>query len=126
MERLPKERRLRGRDRIGQLFAEGARGSSGAILVRAVRNDDPGVTRIVAVAGKKLGNAVRRNRMRRRLRAAFRTCGESLPGGWDFALVARRELLEAEWPQVIRDLEKAMRRAVGDIPSGPRPFRPRR
>jgi ribonuclease P protein component len=126
-EGLPRESRLRGRDRIGDLFAEGTGGVSGAVLAKALPNPD-GRTRVVAVAGKKMGCAVKRNRMRRRLRAAFRAGKESLPKGHDFALVARRGILEASWRDLLRNVETAMRRAVdgGAAPSGrPRPPRPR-
>jgi ribonuclease P protein component len=116
METLPKAMRLRGRERIGQLFAEGNGGASRRVLVKALPNTD-GQTRVAAVAGKKLGCAVKRNRMRRRLRAAFRTNRDRLPQGCDFALVARKGLLEASWPEVVRDVEKAMR-AAADTPSG--------
>lgn len=110
-EDLPRAERLRGRDVIGRLFDEGASGASGGILVRALRGGD-GPSRIAAVAGKRLGNAVKRNRMKRRLRAAFRLEKETLPKGWDFALIARRGLLEAEWPNVLKDLRKAVQKAV--------------
>lgn len=122
MEKLPRERRLRGRDRIGQLFGEGVGAVSGVVLAKALPNAD-GMVRIAAVAGKKMGCAVLRNRMRRRLRAAFRTRQADLPGGHDFALVARRGILEASWQDLIRDVEKSMRRAAtGGTPSGqPRP-----
>ena len=125
MEDFPSELRIKNRARIGLLFSEGTTGIAGAVLVRALPNPD-GPTRIVAVAGKKIGGAVQRNRMRRRLRAAFRTGRERLPEGWDFALVARKGLLEAAWRDVIRDMEKAAGRAVADTRSGhPRnPSRP--
>lgn len=113
MEDLPRAERLRGRDSISRLFAEGNTGASGGILVRALPGD-AGIRRMAAVAGKKLGNAVARNRMKRRLRAAYRQEKESLPEGWEFALVARRGLLESEWRDVIQDLRKAVARAVRD------------
>lgn len=121
MEDLAREERLRGRERIGQLFQEGATGASGKVLARALPNPDARV-RVVAVAGKRLGNAVRRNRMRRLLRAAYRTQKERLPKGWDIALVAKAGLLEAPWLDVTRDVERAIGRAVSGC-SGPRPPR---
>lgn len=115
--------RLRGRERIGALFAEGAGAVSGAVLAKALPNSGAAV-RIVAVAGKKIGCAVRRNRMRRRLRAAFRTNRDALPKGYDFALVARKGILEASWADLVRSVETAMRRAAAGGSSG-RPPNPR-
>lgn len=124
MQDFPKARRLCSRDSITQLFQEGAKGSAGKILVRALPAPDGAAGRVAAVAGKKLGCAVVRNRMRRRLRAAYRTGKEKLPEGWDMALVARPGLLEAAWQDVKRDMELAAARAVKDF-SGRRPSPPR-
>lgn len=122
MQNLPRERRLRGRERMGELFAEGRHAASGTVLVRALPAPE-GRGRMAAIAGKKLGGAVERNRMRRRLRAAYRLSRDKLPAGWDFALVARRGLLEATWPKLVQDIENAARKAVatsGRPPSSPR------
>ncbi len=39
--------------------------------------------------GKRVGNAVRRNYVRRRIREAFRTAKDDIPGGFDIICVAR-------------------------------------
>lgn len=60
---------------------------------------------------KKTGNAVMRNRIRRRLRAAAR---ELLPAagrdGFDYVIVARSEALHAPYGALVGDLERALRR----------------
>lgn len=60
---------------------------------------------------KKTGNAVMRNRIRRRLRAAAR---ELLPAqgrdGFDYVIVARAEALHAPYGALVGDLERALRR----------------
>ena len=124
MEDLPRSQRLRGKEGVGRLFGEGSRGIAGRVLVRALPNDT-GTTRIAAVAGKKLGKAVERNRMRRRLRAAFRTLKKTLPPGWDLALVARTGILESTWPDLTRDVTLAVERAITEG-SGPNRSRPNR
>lgn len=123
MEDLPREERLRGRDRIGEIFRDGTRASAGVIAARALRNP-AGATRFAAIAGKAVGNAVKRNRMRRRLRAAYRTRKDAMPSGWDMVLMARPGLLEATWEQVCRDAALAAERAVRGG-SGPRRSTPR-
>lgn len=118
MEDLPRDRRLRGREGVGRLFTDGARGSAGRVAARALPNG-LGYSRLAAVAGKSLGNAVKRNRLRRLLRAAFRLQRERLPAGWDFALIARPGLLEATWLDLKRDAALAAERATRAA-SGPR------
>lgn len=124
MQNLPKSERLHGRDCLSRLFGEGGKGSAGKVFARAIPGGD-GAVRIAAVAGRKLGCAVVRNRMRRRLRAAYRTRKERVPGGWDFVLVARTGLLEAAWQDLARDVILAMERAVSDY-SGQRRQGPNR
>ncbi len=60
-------------------------------------------------ATKKLGNAVARNRARRRLRALAQ--GHLIPyaAPCDYVLVAREAIITREFTQLISDLEKALK-----------------
>lgn len=111
MQTLPRSERIRGKNAVSKLFDNGSNGSYGNILVKAVPNPD-NTTRIAAIAGKKLGNAVARNKMKRKIRAAFRQQKTSLPQGWDLAIIARKGLLKSEWQNIIRDLQKAAEYAI--------------
>ncbi len=125
MQTLTKQERVRGSERIGRLFSHGARGAARSVLALALPGETTG-TRVAFIAGKKLGNAVLRNRLRRRLRAAYRLQKDAFPAGFDFALMAKRELLEAQWRDVMTDVlsaaEKAAK-AAGEGGCGPRPQR---
>jgi ribonuclease P protein component len=69
-------------------------------------------------ASRRLGNAVARNRARRRLRAAARAI---LPGaaspGYDYVLVARPAILTCPFNVVLSDLATAFARVVRPHPS---------
>jgi ribonuclease P protein component len=54
-------------------------------------------TRIGVAAGRSLGNAVKRNRAKRRLKACIRTWISQLNTGFDIILLARKPLLTAEF-----------------------------
>lgn len=110
-ETLPRVERLRERDRIDELFRCGRVGVVRRVLARAMPNGLPH-SRVAVVAGKASGNAVVRNRLRRRLRAAYRLQKESLPPGWDFVLLARRGLFEAAADEVTADVREAILKAV--------------
>ncbi len=67
--------------------------------------------RIGFTASKKVGNAVARNRAKRRLRAAARAlvAGHGAPGH-DFVLIARQETGDTNYAELLSVLEKALRR----------------
>ena len=48
--------------------------------------------RVGVTAGKRVGNAVMRNRAKRLMRAGIDQCLQDLAPGWDLVLVARRSL----------------------------------
>jgi ribonuclease P protein component, eubacterial len=111
MQTLPKCERLCGKERIGELFAQGGRAVNGTVAARSMPNNSE-TSRLAAVAGKALGNAVLRNRMKRRIRAAYRLQKNNVPAGFDFVLMARKGLAEALWEDVKRDVKKAAERSA--------------
>ncbi|MCC8181267.1 MAG: ribonuclease P protein component [Planctomycetes bacterium] len=111
MANLSRQERLRGRERISEIFDQGGKSSARNLAVIAIANHLD-YSRLLAVAGKGLGNAVLRNRLRRRIRAAFRQHKQLLPAGYDFAIMARRGLAETEWPEVTAQMIQAANKAV--------------
>lgn len=85
-----KRYRLTRRDDISRIFERGRQASDGLITLFALPNDDPtGRSRLGVGVSKGHGCAVRRNRIKRLCREAFRTTRTELPGGWDFMIVPR-------------------------------------
>lgn len=72
----------------------------------------PGVAlRYGLTASRKVGNAVARNRARRRLRAAVAELfGTHAAPGHDYVLVARTATIARPWPDLKSDIEHALRR----------------
>lgn len=56
---------------------------------------DEGAPRLGLAVPKRVGNAVTRNRVKRRLRELWRSRLELIPSGYDYVLVARPGLAEA-------------------------------
>ncbi|NPD30937.1 ribonuclease P protein component [Eggerthellaceae bacterium zg-1084] len=97
---------------ISSLFKQGRRFSTPyftLIASRTAEQHDPD-GRVVFIAGKKLGNAVWRNRAKRRLRAV---CALETPCGYDrdVLLVARRPLTEHSFDEVCHAYRDAVRKA---------------
>jgi ribonuclease P protein component len=82
--RLPRASRLCDSAAFDRLLKQGARVSDGLMSLWARRN---GLvhTRFGMIVSRKHGNAVIRNRIRRRLREAFRLARARLPAGLDLA-----------------------------------------
>jgi ribonuclease P protein component len=67
--------------------------------------------RIGFTASKKVGNAVARNRAKRRLRAAARALvADHGMAGHDYVMIARQETGAVRYGQLLAELEKALRR----------------
>jgi ribonuclease P protein component len=79
------------------------------LLVYACENGLP-YTRLGLSVGRKLGNAVRRNRLRRLCREAFRLTKHELPKGLDLVLLPRQETEPA-----LDRLQKSLHRLVQNL-----------
>ena len=65
--------------------------------------------RLGLTASKKIGNAVRRNRTRRRLRALARTeLAKRARPGTDYVMIARHGTAERPWDDLVADLHKSL------------------
>ena len=68
-------------------------------------------TRLAIAAPRRLGTAVARNRMRRRLRAAFQPHTATLQPVVDLVAQARRPAGDAPWPCLTRAVDQTLAQA---------------
>ncbi len=66
------------------------------VLYRFDREGDDGEARLGIAVPKKIGGAVTRNRIKRRLREVWRELLPDVPGGTDYVLLVRAPLAEVE------------------------------
>ena len=71
---------------------------------------DGGVARVGFTVTKKVGNAVVRNRIRRRLREAVRVhAARDMQPGNDYVIVGRQEVLTAAFAEIKTELSRRIR-----------------
>jgi ribonuclease P protein component len=96
--------------------ARGIRRVEGAITLETCPTPEPaalsGGLRVGFTASKKIGNAVARNRAKRRLRAAASLLLHLLGrGGHDYVLVARGTAVARPFPALLSDITTALKAA---------------
>lgn len=117
--------RLKKRAEFLAVAAAGKKAIASTLVVQGMplQPDNP-QTRVGFTVTKKTGNAVVRNRIRRRLRAAV---AENITrygtAGWHYVIVGREAALDASYDVIVRDLRYALRKVVtnpveGNFPLG--------
>ena len=110
--------RLRRKRDLDSVFAHGSRQSHSGLTLRALPVTDSQVVRLAVTMSGKLGKAVVRNRLRRRIREACRlTLKLGQPGqGWDLVILARAEAVNLDWGQIRAAVTQVLTRAGVILP----------
>lgn len=91
--------------------ATGPRAPVSGFVLQARHRDEPGSARIGFTVSKKVGNAVERNRVKRRLREIVRLSPEGrMRTGYDYVLIGRRAALDLSFERMVQDFERALGR----------------
>ena len=115
---LPKLETLRNRPDFLRAASAKRQGTGGFLVQARNRGDDSVALRVGFTASKKVGNAVFRNRAKRRLREVARAILPHLGhAGWDYVLVARPGVtVDRPFTDLLADLEAALRAVHRDRP----------
>ena len=108
--RFRREEHLRTRADYARVFAARRRAGDDLLLVYVAENG-LGWSRLGLSVGRKVGNAVRRNYVRRRIREAFRLAKDDLPRGLDILCVVKPDAGQSD-ADVERSLRVLVRRAT--------------
>ncbi|MBO8187234.1 ribonuclease P protein component [Streptomyces spirodelae] len=121
---LPTENRLRRREDFAAAVRRGRRAGRPLLVVHLRSRTDPHASggevppvRAGFVVSKAVGNAVVRNRVKRRLRHLLRDRLSQLPPGSLVVVRAQPGAAEADHVELARDLDAALRKLLKGSPS---------
>ena len=87
------------------------RSQSGSLITVVYARSRSETVRIGFSVSKRVGNAVQRNRAKRRMRAALTPLLPRIPGGYNVIFVAKPDVLSAEFTALSAQMETLLRRA---------------
>ena len=91
--------------------ATGAKAPATAFVLQVIGRRDGGPVRIGFTVSRKVGTAVERNRVRRRLREIVRRVAPvGMQPGHDYVLIGRRAALVQPFDRMIEEFDRALRR----------------
>ena len=105
---FPRACRLLRRADYDAVYREGRR-RSGREFTVFLRANGLGISRFGWSVKKALGGAVRRNRMRRRIREIVRLHRQEIASGWDIVIHPRGSVAAGEFSALVDDLLKLLR-----------------
>ncbi len=114
---LPREYRLTSPADYRRVRSEGRSWANGLLVISRAPNGLP-VSRFGISVSRRLGGAVRRNRVKRLLRESVRRQLDIIRPGWDVVLIARKGIVGKDLPSVDRALSELLGRAQVYRPSG--------
>ena len=103
-----------------RLYNKGKSAVSPYFVIYCRRTGRP-VNRLGITTGVKLGNAVKRNRARRRIRELYRTHEGELLTGYDVVVVARTRVIYGRFAELERSFDQLMKKLGLIPPKGDKP-----
>lgn len=103
---LPSTHRLRQRQAFDAIYKRGRRYTASLLLLRTLRRPQDGPTQLGVVISTKVDKrAVRRNRLRRQIHAAFLSLRPRLEPGWLLLVTVRPGQDPCDYPEILQELE---------------------
>jgi ribonuclease P protein component len=110
-EKFRAAQRLRSTRQFKAAYSRGARIHSSTLVLYGLLND-LGYPRLGITVSRKIGKAVIRNRVKRRIREIFRTRLQASGSGIDLVVNAKRTIVAAPFLQIRQELQDGLARLI--------------
>ncbi len=107
-ETLSPQERIRNKKEFLRLYKKGSR-YRGKYFNLIYISNDLSFSRMAVVISKKVGNAVKRNKIKRQMRTLFRRNKDLLESSLDILIVAKKEIIDASWLKLQEEYFSALR-----------------
>ena len=119
MYELSKSKIFRGKREFSVVYNRGRSYANGRLVLYVMRSNEL-EGRVGFAAGKKLGSAAVRNRIKRLLREAYRLTQHELDPNYAIVIVGRKKLIDAKCDEVIKAFRELCARAkINILPARP-------
>ncbi len=115
---MKREQRLRSAADFQRVRDQSPRAWPHRLLVLHLAPNELGYARVGITVSGRVGKAVVRNRVRRRLREALRARLGSLGTGYDVLVIARPPSAQASWLELNAALDTVLQRASATMSTG--------
>lgn len=108
---MPRIQKLKQNIDFRRAYGRGKSFSEPALVTYVLKNNRAGICRFGVTTGKKIGNAVTRNRCRRIINAAFSDISDDIRGGCDIIFVARTRTAKLKSTDVCEIMKRQLKSA---------------
>lgn len=109
MQRLNKRQRIKKNEEFQQVFKKGKSFANRQFVVYSYRKEGQTEFRIGLSVGKKIGNAVTRNRVKRYIRQTFLELREEVRNDMDYIIIARHQAASLDFHETKKSLQHVLR-----------------
>jgi len=94
-----------------KVYSKGRYYAESCLVLYVLKNDEDATNKVGYSVSKKIGNSVKRNRVKRLLRENFRKISHEIKSGYFIVFSARPNSSEASYYDIEREMINAMKRA---------------
>ncbi|MCM3588129.1 ribonuclease P protein component [Mesobacillus maritimus] len=106
---MKKELRIKKNKEFQEVFQKGKSFANRQFVVYVLKKEDQPCFRIGLSVSKKLGNAVKRNQIKRYIRQSFLELKDQVKQGHDYVIIARKPTAEMDMHDVKKSLEHVLK-----------------